>query len=97
MLVSDSQRSVFLKVNNDSEWSEHLVPARLGNYQEVLGFLVHMFRTAATMSPVQSEKISVQTHSKESSGDPYMGFDVDAEEESSDEEEVRCFCSVLLF
>lgn len=56
-----------------------------------------MFRTAATMSPVQSEKISVQTHSKESSGDPYMGFDVDAEEESSDEEEVRCFCSVLLF
>ena len=35
---------------------------------------MHMFRTAAT--PVQSEKTSVQTHSKESSGVSYMRFDL---------------------
>ncbi|KAJ5967220.1 hypothetical protein N7501_003468 [Penicillium viridicatum] len=87
-VVSDGQCWVFLKINNDSEWTEHMIPTRLGNYQEVLGLLMHMFRTAATMSPIQSEKTSVQTHSKESSGGSYMGFDVDAEEESSDEEEV---------
>ncbi|KAJ5425590.1 hypothetical protein N7465_000660 [Penicillium sp. CMV-2018d] len=36
-VVSDGQWWVFLKINNDSEWSEHIIPARLGNYQEVLG------------------------------------------------------------
>ncbi|KUM61326.1 hypothetical protein ACN42_g5783 [Penicillium freii] len=34
--MSDGQW-VFLKINNDSEWSGHIIPARLGNYQEVLG------------------------------------------------------------
>ncbi|KAJ6184674.1 hypothetical protein N7519_005975 [Penicillium mononematosum] len=55
-------------------WSEYIVTARLGNYQEVVGLLVHMFRAAATMSPAQSEGTSVQTHSKEASAELYMGL-----------------------
>ncbi|KAJ5200285.1 hypothetical protein N7472_005489, partial [Penicillium cf. griseofulvum] len=48
---------------------------------EVFSLLVHLFRTAANMSPVQSKKTSVQTHSKESSGFSYMEFDMDVEED----------------
>ncbi|OQE32446.1 hypothetical protein PENFLA_c001G00717 [Penicillium flavigenum] len=77
---------VFLKINNDSEWSEYIVTARLGNYQEVVGLLVHMFRAAATMSPAQSEGTSVQTHPKEASAESYMGFDEEAVEDSAEEE-----------
>lgn len=67
----------------------------MSNYQEVVGLLVYIFHAAALMSPVQSEKTSIQTHSKESSDVSYMGFDV--EEEDSDEEEVWLFCYSFLF
>ncbi|KAJ5926428.1 hypothetical protein N7516_008201 [Penicillium verrucosum] len=61
-------------------WTEHIIPARLGNYQEVLGLLVHMFRTAASLRPCllfsqrryQSRPIQ---QSRLVTGALYMGFD----------------------
>ncbi|KAI2702042.1 hypothetical protein DTO012A7_1007 [Penicillium roqueforti] len=85
-VVSDGQCWWFLKINNDSEWSEYIITARHGNYQEVVGILVHMFRTAATMSPAQSEGTSLQTHSKEASAESYMEFDEEAVEDDDEEE-----------
>ncbi|KAJ5967199.1 hypothetical protein N7501_003447 [Penicillium viridicatum] len=69
-----------------SGWSEYIITTRHGNYQEVVGILVHMFRTAATMSPAQSEGTSLQTHSKEASAESYMGFDEEAVEDDDEEE-----------
>lgn len=47
---------------------------------------MHIFRTAATMSPAQSEGTSLQTHSKEASAESYMGFDEEAVEDDDEEE-----------
>ncbi|KGO37473.1 hypothetical protein PEX1_101350 [Penicillium expansum] len=84
-VVSDGQYFVFLKINNDSQWCEYIVSARLNNYRQVLGLLVHIFRAAAVMSPIQSENTSVQTHSKESSGVSYLEFDEEKEEDAEEE------------
>ncbi|KAJ6124020.1 hypothetical protein N7471_011337 [Penicillium samsonianum] len=48
-VVADGQYFVFLKINNDSQWCEHIVSAHLNNYQEVLRLLVHIFHAAAIM------------------------------------------------
>ncbi|KAL2705020.1 hypothetical protein AAEP93_000270 [Penicillium crustosum] len=79
-VVTDGQYFVFLKINDDSQWSEHIISTRLDNYKEALGLLVHFFHSAAVMSPLQSEKASIQTHSKESSSVSYMEFDEEGEE-----------------
>ncbi|KAJ5964768.1 uncharacterized protein N7479_004644 [Penicillium vulpinum] len=85
-VATDGQYFVFLKINNNSEWSEYIISARNNNFQEVIGLLVHIFRTAMTISPLQSEETSLASHSKESSSLSYIEFD--AEEEVDSEEEI---------
>ncbi|KAJ5501304.1 hypothetical protein N7453_006121 [Penicillium expansum] len=84
-VVSDGQYFVFLKINDDSEWCEHIVSARLNNYRQVLGLLVHIFRAATIMSPMQSEHTPVQIHSREYSGVSYLGFDEEKDESTEEE------------
>ncbi|KAJ5348899.1 uncharacterized protein N7506_002152 [Penicillium brevicompactum] len=48
----------FLKISNESKWSEYLVSVRTGDYSQPLGLMVHMFRRAIVMSPAHPKPFS---------------------------------------
>ncbi|KAJ5940689.1 hypothetical protein N7516_000857 [Penicillium verrucosum] len=54
-LVADDQVFWFLKISQDSKWSERVVTARHRDYEKVLGMLVYFFEKAAAMSPHSKE------------------------------------------
>ncbi|KAJ6185487.1 hypothetical protein N7519_006788, partial [Penicillium mononematosum] len=54
--ASDGYDFVFLKIDNDSKWSDYKTTTRDGNYDEILGVLVRMFTKAAMMSPTHSKQ-----------------------------------------
>ncbi|KAJ5450671.1 uncharacterized protein N7458_007120 [Penicillium daleae] len=64
--ASDDEEFCFLKINDNSQWSECHLQVRTGDYSQVLGMLVHIFRQAAIASPLQSKEPSQYTHSRES-------------------------------
>ncbi|CAI7629675.1 unnamed protein product [Penicillium glandicola] len=59
----------FLKVSNDSKWSEHVVSIWDGHFEEPLGLLVYILRRAAIMSPAHSKESSRQTHTQDESSE----------------------------
>ncbi|KAJ5428335.1 hypothetical protein N7445_009789, partial [Penicillium cf. griseofulvum] len=55
----------FLKISNDSKWSEHVVTARDNHFEHPLGLLVHIFRRADLTSPTHSKESSIQSYDRE--------------------------------
>ncbi|KAJ5210785.1 hypothetical protein N7472_000924 [Penicillium cf. griseofulvum] len=55
----------FLKISNDSKWSEHVVTARDNHFEHPLGLLVHIFRRADLISPTHSKESSIQSYDRE--------------------------------
>ncbi|CAI7629571.1 unnamed protein product [Penicillium glandicola] len=59
----------FLKISNDSKWSEYVFSIRDNHFEGPLGLLVYMFRRAAIMSPAHSKESSRQTHTQDESSE----------------------------
>ncbi|KAJ5893575.1 hypothetical protein N7495_005266 [Penicillium taxi] len=55
-IATDTTNFIFLKINNNSEWSQHWVTARLNDFEQVVGILVFFFREASMMSPSHSKR-----------------------------------------
>ncbi|OQE16007.1 hypothetical protein PENFLA_c029G02813 [Penicillium flavigenum] len=66
-MASNGSAFWFLKISNDSKWSEHVVTARDNNFEHALGLLVYLFRRAALTSPTHSKESSAQSHNREES------------------------------
>ncbi|KAJ5932696.1 hypothetical protein N7516_007185 [Penicillium verrucosum] len=69
-MASNGSAFWFLKISNDSKWSEHVVTVRDNNYERALGLLVYLFRRAAFRSPTHSKESSAQSHDREESDGP---------------------------
>ncbi|KAJ6125720.1 hypothetical protein N7523_003340 [Penicillium sp. IBT 18751x] len=67
-VVSDDRHFCFLKINDNSKWSERFLRTRSRDYSEVMGLLVHLFQKGAMISPTHSKESSRKTHINEKSG-----------------------------
>ncbi|KAJ5822291.1 uncharacterized protein N7525_011575 [Penicillium rubens] len=78
-MASNGYDFVFLKIDNDSKWSDRKITTRDGNYDEVLGVLVHMFTKAAVMSPAHSKEPPRQQQSSGESAATKLSVQEDVE------------------
>ncbi|KAF3013386.1 hypothetical protein E8E15_004461 [Penicillium rubens] len=78
-IASNGYDFVFLKIDNDSKWSDRKITTRDGNYDEVLGVLVHMFTKAAVMSPAHSKEPPRQQQSSGESAATKLSVQEDVE------------------
>ncbi|KAJ5257379.1 hypothetical protein N7524_008935 [Penicillium chrysogenum] len=78
-IASNGYDFVFLKIDNDSKWSDRKITTRDGNYDEVLGVLVHMFTKAAVMSSTHSNQPSRQQQSSGESAATTLSVKEDVE------------------
>ncbi|KAJ5682582.1 hypothetical protein N7462_005747 [Penicillium macrosclerotiorum] len=67
-MSADGETFWFLKINNDSQWSQHIVNIYNENYEQVFGLLEYFLRKASLMSSSHSKESSNQVHEKEGSG-----------------------------
>ncbi|KAJ5782164.1 hypothetical protein N7457_003938 [Penicillium paradoxum] len=68
-IASDGYAFTFLKIDNDSKWCDYSMYTRDGNYDQILGLLVHIFTKAAAMSLAHSKQPS---RKQEGAGDSAM-------------------------
>ncbi|KAJ5819605.1 hypothetical protein N7474_005196 [Penicillium riverlandense] len=57
----------FLKLNDNSEWSEKHVTAREQQYEQAFGLLVFLMKKALSLSPIHSKESSAQTYDTQGS------------------------------
>ncbi|CAG7925820.1 unnamed protein product [Penicillium olsonii] len=71
-ISADEINFIFIKINNDSQWSAKHVGVTNNGYEEVLGIIVHLMRKASMMS---SDSKRSSRRVQQGSGDSDLVFD----------------------